>query len=90
MNLLDNRLVEYYRLPFPCTQIKFSNGGHLFAIANGFSVLVYKFYTMEHPPSFTFNKHEAAIVHIQWLEDDSGFLTCGSDKRMYFWNLYNK
>jgi len=52
---------------------------------------VHKFYTMEQPPYFVFNKHEGGTIqHIQWLEDDSGFVSCGSDKRLYFWNLYKK
>lgn len=31
-----------------------------------------------------------SIQHIQWLEDDSGFVSCGSDKRLNFWNLYKR
>jgi len=53
-------------------------------------VYVYKFYTMEQPPLFCFSKHESGIQHIQWLEDDSGFVSCGLDKKLYFWNLYRR
>jgi hypothetical protein len=39
MNLLDNHLVEYHRLYVSnCNQIKFSNGGHLFAIDSAYTV----------------------------------------------------
>jgi WD40 repeat protein len=45
---------------------------------------------MESPPHFNFNKHDNNIYHIQWLEDDTGFVSCGADKRFNFWNLYKK
>jgi hypothetical protein len=48
INILDNNLVEYHKIPKAnCMQVKFSNGGHLFALMDGMSVFVYKFYTME-------------------------------------------
>ena len=51
---------------------------------------MYQFYTMESPPHFNFNKHDNSIHHIQWLEDDTGFVSCGTDKKFNFWNLYKK
>ena len=86
MNILDNNLVEYHKIPKAnCMQVKFANGGHLFALMDGMSVFDYKFYTLEQPHYFNFSGHSEKIHNISWLEDDSGFVSCGNDKLLYFW-----
>jgi cilia- and flagella-associated protein 57 len=91
MNILDSRLVEYFKVfVHGCTQVKFAHGGHLFAICTSSGTQVYKFYTMEHPLTFNFVRHESTVQSLQWFEDDSGFVTLGVDRKLYFWNLYKK
>lgn len=50
MNVFSRSIKTYKELPIKaCKEIKFSNGGHLFACANNHSIIVYKFYTAESP-----------------------------------------
>lgn len=65
MNILDNKLDHYDSIPKPNVhEIKFSNGGHLFALMDGHVIYVYRFYTMETPPYFIFNAHDEKIMSI--------------------------
>ena len=62
-----------------CSEIKFSNGGHLFAAVSGTTVHVFKFYTGENPPGMTFTGHTGRIRCIAWSKDDNFLVTCGTD-----------
>jgi len=42
------------------------------------------------PAHFKFKKHVESVKRIAWLEDDSGFVTCGHDSQIYMWQLYPK
>jgi|Transcript_17140 WD40 repeat protein len=78
MNILDKTLVEYKKLPIKeCREIVFSNGGHLFACQNDKDVWVYKFYTASIIQQFKFSMHTQPVKRISWLDDDTGFVTCG-------------
>lgn len=37
-----------------CKEIKFSNGGHLFAVANNTQIHVFQTYTGDNPPQYVF------------------------------------
>ena len=71
-----------------CREIKFSNGGHLFACSNQHNITVYKFYTAESPEEFNFKFHFGKVKCIHWLDDDSGFISGGYDGKVLLWKLY--
>ena len=66
----------------------FSHGGHLFACQNDKQIWVYKFYTAECPVQFQFEGHVQPVKRISWLEDDTGFVSCGGDAILHMWKLY--
>lgn len=89
MNILDNCLVPYKNLQIrECREIVFSHGGHLVACQNDKAVWVYKFYTAECPLQFQFEDHSQPVKRIAWLEDDTGFVTCGADAKLSMWLLH--
>ena len=49
-NILSNKIAFAKTIPIKnCNEIKFSNGGHLFACAAKHEILVYNFYTGDSP-----------------------------------------
>jgi len=50
-----------------CIEIKFSNGGHLFAAANTNSVNVYNFYTGDMLSNMCFTYHKGRVKTISWF-----------------------
>ena len=88
MNIFEKNLVSYKTINIKsCREIVFSNGGHLFACQNQSNICVYKFYTAENPINYVFKKHHGIIRSIDWLEDDTGFISSGWDASIYFWKL---
>ena len=50
MNVLSSSISEYHSIPMKsCREIRFSNGGHMFAAGVGSYTHVYNFYTVECP-----------------------------------------
>lgn len=89
MNILDKELVTFKSLPIKeCREIVFSHGGHLFACQNDKEIWVYKFYTASITQQFKFIAHNQTVKRISWLEDDTGFVSCGQDAMIYVWKLY--
>ena len=70
-----------------CGGISFSHGGHLFTAINGPVIHLFKFYTAENPPHYTFKAHVGIVQCVSWLDDDSGFISSGWDSSMYLWKL---
>jgi WD40 repeat protein len=88
MNVFQNSLKRYDDIPIKsCREIKFSHGGHLFAAATANHIQVYKFYTGEGPPELQFKGHCGRVKCISWLEDDSGFISCGWNGDVIFFKL---
>lgn len=86
----EKKLSTFKEIPIKsCREIQFSNGGHLFACVNIYSIQVYNFYTGENPSSMIFNEHEGKVRCISWAEDDSYFVSAGWDGRIYVWNIKN-
>ena len=70
-----------------CKEVRFSNGGHLFAAASGTTgIHVYNFYTSDCPPNMHCTGHTGFVRGIDWLDDDSGFVSCAGDQT-YFTEL---
>ena len=44
-----------------CSEIQFSNGGHLFACANKTEIHVYNFWTLDCPKSMQYTGHQGQI-----------------------------
>lgn len=74
MNVLSNSIQEYTQVSLKaCREIRFSNGGHMFAAGGGTYTYVYNFYTVELPANQLCKGHSGKITCIDWFEDDSGF-----------------
>lgn len=74
MNVLSNSIMEYHNISMKnCREIRFSNGGHMFAAGVGSYSHVYNFYTVECPQNQQCKGHSGKISCIDWFEDDSGF-----------------
>ncbi len=73
-----------------CNEIRFANGGHLFAaVANEKHIHVYNFYTYDCTERMQFQGHMQRIMGIDWFSNDMGFTTCGQDGNIYFYDLYS-
>ena len=48
---------------------------------------MFNFYTWTRPKEWSFERHGAYIRSISWLEDDSGFVSCGYDENVCLWKL---
>lgn len=72
-----------------CREIKFSNGGHLFACAHQANIHVYKFYTGEHSPEMIYKSHTGPVRCLHWFDDDSGFISGGWDGNVFTHRLYS-
>ena len=72
-----------------CREIRFSNGGHLFAASSGIGnvINVYNFYTGEMPSQLQCKGHNGKIRCIDWWDDDMGFTSCAMDGSCYFFDL---
>ena len=58
MNIFSKKLQTFKEIPIKgCRDIKFSNGGHLFACQNTSTISVFKFFTAENPPEYNFKGH---------------------------------
>jgi chromosome segregation ATPase len=91
MNVFQRGLKQFKEIGIKlCREIRFSNGGHLFACTNQHAISVHKFYTAECPPEYTFKDHSGKVRCIQWLDDDSGFISGGWDGAVCQWNLHPK
>ena len=87
-NVLSGSLSDYHSVVMKnCREIRFSNGGHLFAVGVGTFTHVYHFYTAECPPSLQCRGHSGKIMQIDWFEDDSGFADCCSQGQVFFYDL---
>ena len=90
MNVLSRGLKEYSQgLQLKgCREIRFSNGGHMFAasFASG-AINVYSFYSMELPQNMMSKNHSNKVRCIEWFEDDTGFASCAMDGNVYFYDI---
>lgn len=88
MNVLSNSIQDYNSVSLKsCNEIRFSNGGHMFAAGCGSITYVYNFYTFDCPHNQICKGHNGRITSIDWLEDDSGFCDSCTQGLCYFYNL---
>jgi WD40 repeat protein len=88
MNVLQKSLKTFHPIPIKgCREIRFSNGGHLFACASQTNINVYKFYTGENNPEMIYKGHHGPVRCLNWFDDDSGFVSGGWDGIVLTWKL---
>ena len=88
MNVFSNELKTFKSISIKnCIEIQFSNGGHLVACMNLFSIQVFNFWTCHCPEEYNFKIHAGKVKSITWYEDDSGFISSGMDGAVYHWDL---
>ena len=88
MNVLSNTLHEHNSEPVKnCREIRFSHGGHYFAVGVGNCTHIYDFYKVECPINMQCKGHVGRIQNIEWFEDDSGFADCCNQGFALFYDL---
>lgn len=89
MNVFQKSLKSYQTIAIKgCREIRFSNGGHLFACASQSNINVYKFYTGENTQDMIYKAHLGPVRCLHWFDDDSGFISGGWDGNVFAWKLY--
>ena len=85
--VFGNGVKAYHSIPIKgVSEVKFANGGHIYTVNDGENkVHLIKFW--EGSISQTFEGHKTKVKQIAWLEDDSGFVSTGSDKQVIFWKV---
>ncbi|CAN0469542.1 unnamed protein product, partial [Hapterophycus canaliculatus] len=66
-----------------CRAVAYSHGGHLLAVASGFSLVVYTSITAQQVHCFT--GHIAAITLVKWGPRDNILFSTGQDGNVYGW-----
>lgn len=67
-----------------CYDVKFSNGGHLLAVANSVMVQIFNFWTYEQSPGHQFKCQTGKFTYILWEEDDLGVFLGTSDGSVHY------
>jgi WD40 repeat protein len=69
-----------------CNLIKFSKGGHFFAISSGSSIFIYNTFTGV--AVSTLRGHNSRIRSLMWLHYDSRLLSVGQEGAAYYWDIF--
>jgi cilia- and flagella-associated protein 57 len=86
MNVLLDDLREVKEFPIKaCPQVKFSNGGHAFAAANGSVIQLYSTYSGDYLSSL--RGHNGKVLSLHWAHNDATLLSAGLDGSIYEWDL---
>ncbi|ETO24746.1 WD repeat domain protein, partial [Reticulomyxa filosa] len=83
----DIRPYKDFHIIRGCTECRFSNGGHLFAAANGDKIYVYSTYSGE--SLCILRGHSQKIRCLYWNFDDSSLLSAGAEGAVYEWNIFD-
>uniref|UniRef100_A0A6E8VUB9 Uncharacterized protein n=1 Tax=Anopheles coluzzii TaxID=1518534 RepID=A0A6E8VUB9_ANOCL len=68
-----------------CTQLEFSNQGHLLAAAHGKMITLICIFTFEVVQSL--KGHNGSILSLAWSTDDAVLVSGGNDGAIYKWNV---
>lgn len=83
MNILMDDIRPFKEIPIKgCIECQFSNGGHLFAAANGTAVQIYSSYTGEQI-CLPLRIHTENVNSIYWSLDDTAIISAGIDGAVY-------
>ncbi|ETO14419.1 hypothetical protein RFI_22950 [Reticulomyxa filosa] len=88
MNVLMDDLQIYQDFSIKgCTQVKYSNGGHLLAAVNASVIQIYTTYSLQ---IVTILKGHTAKIHsIWWSLDDRQIITTSADNSIFIWDIIN-
>ena len=67
--------------------MKFSHGGHLFAVVNNVMVQLFNFYTLDQPSHYQFKAQAGKFQTMSWEEDDLAIYLGTSDGFVFFYKL---
>lgn len=92
MNLFESDIISFKEIVTKnCREVRFSNGGHLFAFNNNQIINVYSFYTGRQVMQVKVagsgsgtGGSQSKINSICWDEDDQGFFTGTSDGMVFY------
>jgi len=76
-----------------CQKVRFSLGGHVFAVATGSTIHVYPSYEMEQTPLrrlYMFDGHTAPLTTLMWCSNDIMLYSAGKDGKIYGWSLITR
>ena len=91
MNVFATTIKYYKEIHIKgCKEIKFCNGGHMFAAANGHDVHIFNFYTGECPPHMKFKGHNNKVTSLHWNEDDSLLYSAAGDGTVFEWKINSR
>eukprot|EP00049_Salpingoeca_infusionum_P018833 m.358992 g.358992 ORF g.358992 m.358992 type:complete len:1196 (+) comp18362_c0_seq1:186-3773(+) len=86
MNLLMDDIRPFREFSIrECRECRFSNGGHVFAAAQGNIIQLYSTWTFQNIASL--KGHNGRIKSLAWSADDTKLVSCGSDGAVYEWNV---
>ncbi|XP_053692096.1 cilia- and flagella-associated protein 57 [Sabethes cyaneus] len=84
IQLDDLKVTKVFNFP-SCTQLKFSNQGHLLAAAHGKLINLISIFTFEIIQ--TLKGHNGKILSLSWSSDDAILASGGDDGAIYKWNV---
>uniref|UniRef100_A0A1Q3G5C9 Putative golgin subfamily protein n=1 Tax=Culex tarsalis TaxID=7177 RepID=A0A1Q3G5C9_CULTA len=84
IQLDDLKVTKAFNFP-NCTQLKFSNLGHLLAAAHGKIISLICIFTFEVVQ--TLKGHNGTILSLSWSTDDAILASGGNDGAIYKWNV---
>eukprot|EP01105_Mastigella_eilhardi_P012781 TRINITY_DN2918_c0_g1_i4.p1 TRINITY_DN2918_c0_g1~~TRINITY_DN2918_c0_g1_i4.p1 ORF type:complete len:1229 (+),score=377.24 TRINITY_DN2918_c0_g1_i4:296-3688(+) len=70
-----------------CREIRFNQGGNLFAAAQGFTIYVYSTYTLESVASLKGHSHR--IRSLDFSDDGNTLVSAGIDGAIYSWDTHS-
>eukprot|EP00752_Nemacystus_decipiens_P016532 g14776.t1 len=68
-----------------CREVKFSNGGSMFAAVNGNVVTIFDFNTYDKLADL--RGHNSKVRHLYWGAQDQTLVSCGQDGAVYQWDV---
>nr|XP_029708990.1 cilia- and flagella-associated protein 57-like [Aedes albopictus] len=84
IQLDDLKVTKAFNYP-NCTQLKFSNRGHLLAAAHGKVISLISIFTFDVVQ--TLKGHNGTILSLSWSTDDLSLASGGNDGAIYKWNV---
>ncbi|CAM9434154.1 unnamed protein product, partial [Choristocarpus tenellus] len=86
MNILMDDLRPYREIAIKlCREVKFSNGGSMFAAVNGNVISVFDFNTYDKFADL--RGHNSKVRNIHWGAYDQTLVSCGQDGAVYQWDV---
>ncbi|CAN0368637.1 unnamed protein product [Ectocarpus sp. 12 AP-2014] len=86
MNLLMDDIRTYHEVSIKqCREVKFSNGGSMFAAVNGNVVTIFDFNTYDKLADL--RGHNSKVRHLYWGGQDQTLVSCGQDGAVYQWDV---